>query len=158
MVDVAKETADLVQADAHIAAGERRVRQQRLLVARLPDGSREQRAGNALLAALQRSLEAWRMHRDQILHLLDPVEYRLRSREPPAKVDDQAASRGIWGLMPDARRWRLKAEELQAAASGIEDRRARATFSRLADDYALLADRAAQRAGRERRLKNSLAK
>jgi hypothetical protein len=46
----------------------------------------------------------------------------------------------------DARRWRMRAEELRVIADNCKTPAARATLRRLAEDYELLAERAEARA------------
>lgn len=155
MPDFDREVQDLAIADGHIADGMDRLRNQTRLAARLPDGSRERTAASELVDTLQSSLEHWERHRQQILHLLDPVEYPPHVRENPRVNPNRSLEQEMRRrLLPDVRRWRLKARELRVAAAGIEGSVAGATFLRLSRDYELLAERTERRLERERRTKD----
>jgi hypothetical protein len=152
MPDLEREAQDLLIADEHIAAGQKRLSEHVRLAETLPPRSRERAAAEMLSSTLQTSLAQWERHREQILHVIDPARYPALAREAIAVVavsPDEVERR----LLPDVRRWRLKAEELRAAASRIHDSMAEQTFLRLSQDYDLLAERAEVRQERERKAK-----
>jgi hypothetical protein len=153
MPDLEREAQDLAVADEHIAEGNRRLSDQIRLAEGFPAGSRERVAADDLLAGLRSSLDQWHQHRLQILHLLDPARHPLQVRRvfPAAAASRDDVQRR---LLPDASRWRLKAEELREAASRTENFIAGRTFLRLSRDYELLAERTERRNERERKLRD----
>lgn len=74
MADLATELKHLAKAESDIAAGERRVSAQALLVERLRDGGHETGEAEALLLTLRQTLAAWRGHRDEILRTVARLE------------------------------------------------------------------------------------
>ena len=129
--------AMLAETDRQIAEATQRANAQVCLIPRLPPGSRERDAAVTLLADLNRSLEAWERNRNELIRCLDPRG--AAANEPSAK----AAARQR--RLVDARRWRLKAEELRTAAANMKKAEAATVLLRLANDYDVLAERAEAR-------------
>jgi len=78
MADLEAEREHLARADRDIAAGERRISAQELLIERLRRDGHDTGEAERLLVTLQQSLETWRGHRDLILQAIDRLE-----RTPP---------------------------------------------------------------------------
>jgi hypothetical protein len=74
MTKLAGEREQLAQADRDIAAGERRVLAQVLLIERLRRDGHDTHGAKLLLANLQGTLEAWRVHREEILRKIARLE------------------------------------------------------------------------------------
>jgi hypothetical protein len=66
IIDIAREIAQLVVADRHIAEGEARLARQREMIEELRRDGHDTDRAEALLAAFARSLETWRTHRNAI--------------------------------------------------------------------------------------------
>ena len=151
MPDLEREARDLLVADEHIVTARKRLTAQSRLAETLPARSRDRAAAEALVATMRNSLEEWERHRELILHVIDAAQSRAQmvARIAVAVSPDEVERR----LLPDVRRWRLKAEELRAAASRTHDSTAERTFLRLSQDYDVLAERAEIRQARERKAK-----
>lgn len=80
MPDIAKEQADLEKAERDIRDGERRVAQQRQLIAALRRDGHNTAEAEQLLWSLQQSLTAWSEHRELIRRLLAESMKRAAAR------------------------------------------------------------------------------
>lgn len=132
----------LAALDRQIAEASRSANEQVRLIASLPPGSRERDAAVTLLSDLNRSHEAWNGERTRILDKI----LEAGNADIGLEIRDAVRQR----LLSDARRWHLKAEELRAAASGMKSESALESFTRLAENYDVLAKHAEARAGQER--------
>jgi hypothetical protein len=132
----------LAATERQIAEVTRSANEQVRLIASLPPGSRERDAAVTLLCDLNRSIETWNGERRRLFDkILEAGDTSIGS-----EVRDAVQRR----LISDARRWRLKAEELRAAASGMKNASALGSFKRLAENYDVLAEHAEARAEQER--------
>lgn len=74
MPDLATEQQHLVKADRDIAGGERRVTAQQLLIERLRREGHKTADAEKLLETLEQTLDAWRVHRAEILRQIARLE------------------------------------------------------------------------------------
>jgi predicted nucleic acid-binding Zn-ribbon protein len=82
MPTLAKERLELAKADRHIVDGERRVTEQRARIERLTDKGQDTYRSEALLQAMQTTLDTWRVHRALILHAIAEAEERMQRGMP----------------------------------------------------------------------------
>jgi NTP pyrophosphatase (non-canonical NTP hydrolase) len=86
MPSLEEERAALLGADAHIAVGEQRIEEQRILLARLRRYGQDTDSAARLLRLTEETQEIWQAHRQQILASIA----RLEDGPNPYDWDDLA--------------------------------------------------------------------
>jgi len=74
MSDIETEKRHLAKADCDIAEGEKRIRDQVELIARLRDRGHSVSNAERLLETLRQTLQAWQHHRDEIVRTIARLE------------------------------------------------------------------------------------
>lgn len=81
MPEIAREQADLDKAERDIRDGEERIAHQRKLIAELRRDGHDTAEAEKLLWTMQRSLDAWKAHRDTIDAMLADGNKRAKERD-----------------------------------------------------------------------------
>jgi len=84
IADLQREREDLLLADRHLAAGERRIAGQRALIQRMTEHGYNTTTARDLLRLLEETMVLWQDHRRLIL---DVIARRERASAPPPPRD-----------------------------------------------------------------------